>query len=72
VLKVDCQGKLDIQGRNWRINRSLAGEWVQVGPAPVRGERRPIHGDVVAGAGNTAVGVLSVTVSSSEAQHILI
>jgi transposase InsO family protein len=30
VLKVDCQGKLDIQGKKWRINRSLAGEWVQV------------------------------------------
>ena len=30
VLKVDCQGKLDIKGKKWRINRSLAGEWVQV------------------------------------------
>jgi hypothetical protein len=30
VLKVDCQGKLDIKGKKWKINRSLAGEWVQV------------------------------------------
>ena len=36
VLKVDCQGKLDIQGRKWRINRSLAGEWVQVVPVAQR------------------------------------
>lgn len=36
VLKVDCQGKLDIQGTKWRINRALAGEWVQV----VRVEQR--------------------------------
>ena len=41
VLKVDCQGKLDIQGTKWKINRSLAGEWVQV----VRVEQGgwPIH-----------------------------
>jgi hypothetical protein len=36
VLKVNCQGKLDIKGTKWRINRSLAGEWVQV----VRVEQR--------------------------------
>jgi transposase InsO family protein len=36
VLKVDCQGKLDIKGRKWAINQSLAGEWVQV----VRVEQR--------------------------------
>jgi hypothetical protein len=30
VLKLDCQGKLDIKGTKWKINRSLAGEWVQV------------------------------------------
>ena len=36
VLKVDCQGKLDIQRQKWKISRSLAGEWVQV----VRMEQR--------------------------------
>lgn len=36
VLKVDCQGKLDIKGQKWKISRSLAGEWVQV----VRVEQR--------------------------------
>jgi hypothetical protein len=30
VLKVDCQGKIEIKGKKWKINRSLAGEWVQV------------------------------------------
>jgi hypothetical protein len=30
VLKVDCQGKLDIHDTKWRIARALAGEWVQV------------------------------------------
>lgn len=30
MLKVDCQGKLDIGGTKWRIGRTLAGEWVQV------------------------------------------
>lgn len=30
VLKVDCQGKLDIRGKKWRVSRTLAGEWVQV------------------------------------------
>jgi len=36
VLKVDCQGKLEIDGRKWKISRALAGEWVQV----VRAEQR--------------------------------
>lgn len=36
VLKVDCQGKLDIQGQKWKVSKSLAGEWVQV----VRVEQR--------------------------------
>ena len=30
MLKVDCQGKLDIQRKKWRITRSLADEWAQV------------------------------------------
>lgn len=30
VLKVDCQGKLDIRDTKWRIGRALAGEWVQI------------------------------------------
>ena len=30
VLKVDCQGKLEIGGRKWRIGRALSGEWVQI------------------------------------------
>lgn len=30
VLKVDCQGKLDIGGQKWRVSKTLAGEWVQV------------------------------------------
>ena len=36
VLKVDCQGKLDIQGQKWKVSKSLAGERVQV----VRVEQR--------------------------------
>jgi hypothetical protein len=36
VLKVDGQGKLDLQGRKWKVSRALAGEWVQV----VRVEQR--------------------------------
>jgi hypothetical protein len=36
VLKLDCQGKLDIKGQKWKVSRSLAGEWVQV----VRVEQR--------------------------------
>ena len=30
VLKVDCQGKLDLGGRKWTISRALSGEWVQI------------------------------------------
>lgn len=30
VLKVDCQGKLDIKGQKWRVSQSLSGEWVQL------------------------------------------
>src|SRR5487761_1526386 len=30
VLKVDCQGKLDIRDTRWRVGRALAGEWVQI------------------------------------------
>jgi transposase InsO family protein len=36
VLKVDCQGKLDIKGQKWRVAKALSGEWVQV----VRVEQR--------------------------------
>jgi len=36
VLKVDCQGKLDIQGQKWKVSRALAGEWVQVVPVEQR------------------------------------
>lgn len=36
VLKLDCQGKLDIQGRKWKISRALSGEWVQVVPVEHR------------------------------------
>ncbi len=30
VLKVDCQGKLDIKGQKWRVSKALSGEWVRV------------------------------------------
>jgi transposase InsO family protein len=30
VLKVDCQGKLDIGHRKWKVGRALAGQWVRV------------------------------------------
>jgi transposase InsO family protein len=30
VLKVDCQGKLDVGGRKWQINAALRGERVQL------------------------------------------
>ena len=30
MLKLDCQGKLDIGGRKWKVSSSLAGEYVQV------------------------------------------
>jgi transposase InsO family protein len=36
VLKVDCQGKLDLHGQKWKISKALCGEWVQV----VRVEQR--------------------------------
>ena len=36
VLKVDCQGKLDIQGQKWRVGKALSGEWVQVVPVEQR------------------------------------
>ena len=36
MLKVDCQGKMDMKGRKWKISRSLAGEWVQVVPVEDR------------------------------------
>ncbi len=36
VLKLDCQGKLDIQGRKWKVSRALSGEWVQVVPVEHR------------------------------------
>lgn len=36
VLKVDCQGKLDIKGRKWKVSRSLSGEWVHLVPIESR------------------------------------
>jgi transposase InsO family protein len=36
VLKVDCQGKLEIKGRKWTISQALAGEHVQVVPSSGR------------------------------------
>lgn len=36
VLKVDCQGKLDIQGQKWKVSKALAGEWVRVVPVDQR------------------------------------
>ena len=30
VLKVDCQGKLDVGGHKWQINQALRGERVQL------------------------------------------
>ena len=36
VLKVDCQGTLDIKGRKWRVSQSLSGERVQVVPVESR------------------------------------
>ena len=30
VLKVDCQGKLEIHQTKWRIARALSGEWVRI------------------------------------------
>lgn len=36
VLKVDCQGKLDIGGRKWKISKAFSGEWVQIVPVEKR------------------------------------
>ena len=36
VRKVDCSGKLKLEGRNWNIGQALAGDWVQL----VRIDRR--------------------------------
>jgi transposase InsO family protein len=36
VLKVDCQGKLEIKGRKWTISQALAGERVHVVPVSGR------------------------------------
>ncbi|HVH88297.1 MAG TPA: hypothetical protein VM912_16365 [Terriglobales bacterium] len=30
VLKVDCEGKITLSGRNWKVGKALIGEWVQV------------------------------------------
>ena len=30
VLKVDCQGTLEIRGKKWRVSQTLAGDWVQI------------------------------------------
>ncbi len=30
VLKVDPQGKIEVQGRKWRISKALCGEWVRL------------------------------------------
>jgi hypothetical protein len=32
VLKVDCQGTVDLHGRRWRIGRTLAGERIMIQP----------------------------------------
>jgi transposase InsO family protein len=36
LLKVDCQGKLDLKGRKWRISKALSGEYVQIVPIEQR------------------------------------
>ena len=36
VLKIDCQGKLDLKGRKWHVSRALAGEYVQLLPIQQR------------------------------------
>ena len=36
VLKIDAQGKLDLQGRKWRISKALAGEYVHLLPVERR------------------------------------
>jgi transposase InsO family protein len=30
VLKVDVQGKVEVQGRKWKISKALCGEWVRL------------------------------------------
>ena len=30
MLKVDCQGKLELDRQKWKISKALCGEWVQV------------------------------------------
>jgi transposase InsO family protein len=36
VLKVDCQGTVDLRGRRWRIGKTLAGERVMIQPVEGR------------------------------------
>ncbi len=36
TLKVDCQGTVDIEGRRWRIGKTLAGERVHIQPVEQR------------------------------------
>ena len=36
TLKVDCQGTIDIEGRRWRIGKTLAGERVHIQPIEQR------------------------------------
>ena len=36
LLKVDCQGTIDIHGRRWRIGKTLAGEYVMLQPVEQR------------------------------------
>jgi len=36
TLKIDCQGTLDIQGKRWRIGKTLAGERVLIQPVEQR------------------------------------
>ena len=36
LLKIDCQGKLDLKGRKWHVSRALAGEYVQLLPIQQR------------------------------------
>lgn len=36
VLKVDCQGKVDVHRIRWKIGRALAGQWVHILPVEAR------------------------------------
>ena len=36
MLKVDCQGTVDLHGRRYRIGKSLAGERVMIQPVDER------------------------------------